>query len=275
MAAGPGADRRGVRTVWTDAEEVLCNTPPHDPLPMTNGAAPEPALSFRIQEHVVGLSRQIREAARQSRLFSWYSWGFVFAVFIGEGVWVVLGLLFPVVTTTLQPGGGSSTNFSPPVWGIPVAFAPCLLLLALAMRELWKGRQSTRSPGGASAPPLSAGVSDEPAGWTETVRQSQQLLTHAKNEVEFSFLPLVVGFLAIFELVALAITTVVAPASNFAFGVVAPIVTIPFLFLLYPLYRVAQRWIGHFQSLLEKEAKGLTQLESDFYWRFAGAPKPA
>lgn len=237
---------------------------------MTDGTEPTSALSYRVQVHLTDLSTRIRETARRTHRFSWYCWGFLFALFFGEGLWIVLGLLFPVVTTTVSPGGSISTDYSSPYWAFPIAFAPCVVLLGLALRELWAGRRSTRE--GSSAHPAGEPTGD--AGWTETVRESQQLLTQAKNEAEFSFVPLVFGLFGVFELVAIALTEILDPTVGYPFFTLAPFVAVPFLLLLFPLYRVAQRWVGYFQGLLETEAKGLTQLESDFYWRFAGAPRP-
>jgi hypothetical protein len=180
-----------------------------------------------------------------------------------------------MVKTTLV-NGGTSTTYSAPYWAIPVSFAPAVILLVLALREVYRGF-SPRAP--AEAPQegsVKAALDDSDAGWTELVRQTQEKLTHSKHETEISFIPLVLGFLGGAELASFGIAMLLPPAYQTPlFFLLAPIGAIPFIVgILWPLYRMFRGSVGGVQRELERHVDGLTHLESEFFVRFGGLATP-
>ncbi len=220
-----------------------------------------------IQGQLTRLGDSIRVAARRSRRFSWFSWGFVFALVGGYLLGAVLGLLFPVVTTTITDGGTSTTTTFP-VWIIPVALLPAIVVLALAVREAILGRREGLQISSPPNPAAPQGPLVESAGWTEQVRQSQQLITHMKNETEISFLPLFLGTLGLAEV--LVGEAIAASSAGTLTILLVPLVAVPFLLPLVPLYWVTRQWIRGYQAILNRHVGELTRLESDFFARFAG-----
>jgi hypothetical protein len=220
------------------------------------------------------LERWIRSGARRSRRFSWFCWLFVFAIFLGYALATVIGVLFPVVVTT-QLGNGVETSSTFPWWTYPLSFSPAVVLLALAVREVLVGRSELRN---GSAPSTFrkrklAHVAEDP-GWTGTVQRCQKMVTHAKNEVEFSFVPLVLGLFSLVEFVALFVLSGLSLAGGAYWILAGPAIALPALALLWPLYRAAKGWIASYQRLLDHHVGELARLEAEFLWRFAGAGSP-
>jgi len=222
---------------------------------------------------VVILGEAIRRLAVRCRRFSWFSWGFLFAVYLGGTLVGILSLLFPVVVTTVTTYGTSTTT-STPWWAYLVGFVPPVVLLTLTVRELVLGLRESRA--GVPAPLLAgtgSGALDS-MSWTESVRQAQQTLTSSRSDVEWSFVPLVLGTLGfasltLGEFLALFTTTVGG------IWIILPLVIgVPFLTLFWPFHRAALRWINVYQDRLSRQGKELSALENEFFWRFAGIPSP-
>lgn len=184
---------------------------------------------------------------------------------------MVLELVFPMVTTTVS-SSGVSTRTTAPVWDPIVAFAPAVILLGLALRELILGRREAR---GASS--WLAGPDRDPSvapPWIEEVRVAQERLTRGASEIEWSFVPLVLGFLALGELgVSLALNGTGGSGSSTALVVFGPLLGGLLIGVLpiWPIYRAAKQWIRAGQERLELQSRELTLLEAEFLWRFAGA----
>jgi hypothetical protein len=221
-----------------------------------------------VQGQLTTLVERIRGAARRSWRFSWYSWGVIFAWIGGFMAAFVFGLLFPVVTTTVT-ANGTSTTTTFPVWVYVFGFIPPLVVLVLAVREVVEGRREGLEgyvPSNPRAPVL---PSEGPSGWTEMVRESQQLITHMKNETEISFLPLFIGVLGMSELGS---AVMLVPLLGFSYPLSflwTYLVAVPFLLLLIPLYVSCGRWIRGYQTMLDQQVGGLSRLEAEFFSRFA------
>ena len=239
------------------------------------GAVPDSDRT-RVGE-VVGSSRSIlgaaKELARRSRRLSWLAWGFLYAAYGGLFVVSVLTVYFAIQITTTVPGGATSTTSVPPLWAFPLAFAPALALLVWAVHELFAGRAATVAAlRGTPRPDTLAFVaSNDVPGWTQQVVEAQKLLTTAKLETDWTFLPLGLGLLGAVVNSVLALGTIsgdgtlyllVAVAVGFGLGATA----------LYLLYRVAREWIGGFQERLDRQVREVSALEAEFLWRFAGSP---
>jgi len=218
-----------------------------------------------IGAHLSAAERRIELAARRSRRFSWYCWGFLFGTYAGLLIFSYLGSAFAVVTTTTTSGGYSTTT-TYPWWDLPVAAAIPVSLLLLAVRELVLGRRELRAP---STP---AGDSELTLGWTETVQQCQRRITHAKSETEWSFVPLVLGLFSFSEFCVIVFFEFISPNGSTLVILIGPIVGLASLALLWPMYRAARKWIGSYQGLLDRQVGELARLEAEFLWRFAGAP---
>ena len=214
--------------------------------------------------------------ARRSRRFSWFCWGFLFGAYGGIALLSILAVLFPVVVTTTNLNVTLTTTTSP-WWDLPLSASPGIVLLALAVREAILGRREADQ--GTSVPtPLTASQAEgTSAGWTETVQRCQQRVTHAKSEVEWSFVPLVLGWFAFIELYFYflvqysSLSTGNLPIDTF-FG---PAIAFASLIVLWPLYRFAKGWIAGYQLLLNQQVGELSKLEAEFLWRFTGAGLPA
>jgi hypothetical protein len=240
-----------------------------------SGTAPGPDRAW--VEGVVGASRSVldgaKELARRSRRFSWLSWGFLYAAWAGVIVVPLLVLFFPSYTVTSTLGGGSYGVNVPPVWYYLIAFVPAMLLFVGALRELFAGRAAARAairgtPGGPRPP----GGADEPVGWTQQVVDAQKLLTAAKLETDWSFLPLGIGLLGADSTFGTAVLSVALGTGGFGSILVVGIGAGVFLVGLYLLYRVAREWIGGFQHHVDRQVREVSALEAEFLWRFAGSP---
>ena len=235
-----------------------------------NPGPPTPITFEGVGHQLSAMEQQIRSAARHSRNFSWFCWIFLFAGTFGYLLTAVIGILFPL---TVMNGTQSSSTY--PWWNIPVSFAPAVLFLALAVREVVRGRREART--GIVAPSRRArtGRTEEASlGWTETVQRCQQMVTHAKSEAEWSFVPLVLGLFGVAEFfffVILEATLTILPPDEF---LVAPVAALSVLAFLWPFYTAAKRWIGTYQTLLNRQVGELSRLEAEFLWRFAGAGSP-
>jgi hypothetical protein len=159
-----------------------------------------------------------------------------------------------------------------------ISCIPAVGLILLAVAEVVWGRreagalQATGSPPNVPSPP-----SGEFPGWTERVRQAQQTITHLKNEVEISFIPLFLGMLILSEtLTAWALTYAYAGSPNgipdVAFWVYG--LAVPFLLTLIPVYFASRTWIRSYQELLNRQVQALSALEGEFFARFAGLTTP-
>lgn len=225
----------------------------------------------RIQGRLTRLAERARETSQRSSRVSRRAWWFIFALSGGEGLYLVLGLLFPMIRTTVV-NGGTTTTYSSPYWAIPVAFAPAVVLLVLALREIYRGFAPLATADSDRVGARTSGVEEVNLGWTELVRLSQEELTHSKHEMEISFIPLVLGFLGGAELASFGIAQLLPTAYQTPlFFVLAPIGAVPFILgILWPLYQRVRSSLRVLQSELERHVGGLTQLESEFLDRFGG-----
>ncbi len=225
---------------------------------------PGPPTVETAQRGLEASRRGAEALARRARRFSWLCWGFLFALALGELLLVTLELLFAPSTLS-----GSSTSTTGAAWGPFLSYGPAGVLLGLAVRELLVGRREARD--GPGAVPTTEGSPAAPS-WIEEVRAAQQRLTRAASEIEWSFVPLVLGCIALAELAAALALSVTGPSTT-ATAVVLPgllglaIGVLP----LWPLYRIAQQWIRFGQERLELQSRELAQLEAEFLWRFIGS----
>jgi len=226
---------------------------------------------------VVDASRSIldtaKDLARRSRRLSWLSWGFLYAAYGGLVVVSLVTVYFGIQMMTTVPGGASSTSSVPPLWAYPLAFAPAIVLLVWAIHELFAGRAAAAATlRGTSRPDAGASVaSDETSGWTQQVVEAQKLLTTAKLETDWTFLPLGLGLVGAVVNSILALATVSGEGTVYlllaiviGLGILCPAV--------YLLYRVAREWIGSVQDRLDRQVREVSALEAEFLWRFAGSP---
>jgi hypothetical protein len=236
------------------------------PLSVMAGSAPLSGATIRgVGVHLSSVASRVDSAARRSRRFSWYCWGFLFGVYGGILVFSLLGTLFAVVTTTTTAQGTSTTS-TYPWWDLPASAILPVGLLVLAVREVVLGRREQRVLPTPTAEP------DASPSWTETVQQCQRKITHAKNETEWSFVPLVLGLFGLVEFLASLAAVTVLVGTNPLVVLVAPLIAFVSLIGLWPLYRGVRNWIGPYQRLLDQQVGDLAHLEAEFFWRFAGAP---
>ena len=224
-----------------------------------------------IGQHLSDLAARIQQVARRSRRFSWYSWGFLFVCFGSVYLASYLGSLYAVTVTT-STLGGVSVYTTLPWWTPLVGLAPPLAVLALGVREVVLGRRESERETASANSTQRATAEESPPNWTEVVQQNQKALTHSKSEVEWSFVPLILGFFGAVEVAIELIVQMLPPSPNPAIWVlVGPAIALPSLAMLWPLYRVARRWVGSFQTLLDRQVGEITRLEAEFLWRFGGA----
>src|SRR5208282_3716309 len=141
--------------------------------------------------------------------------------------------------------GGSYTTFTLPIWVVPLTQTPALVVLGLAIRELLLARREAQgSPLSPYAPHLSAEEAEDPS-WTFLVQKAQQRITHAKNETDWSFPPILVGGFVFAELLIVNLL----PSGALLFFVVLPLTGALLSVLFWLLYRVARRWIRGYQTL--------------------------
>jgi hypothetical protein len=235
----------------------------------SGGPGPLPTIAgVQVGLHV--LATRARAAAWRSYRFSWFAWGFLFAALASEGLLVLFDLLFPVVASTTTTMGTSTTTTGP-IWAAPVALVPAIVMLGLAIRELLLARrEDLGAPLSRYAPrPSAEELGDQ--GWTTLVQRAQQQITHAKNETDWSFVPILLGGLAFAELLIASLVSTAGLFSNLlaASIILPPTIAAVSLVLFWPLYRVARGWIRGYQTLLDQAVADLSQLESEFLWRFA------
>ncbi|MGP8159551.1 MAG: hypothetical protein ACLPWO_08150 [Thermoplasmata archaeon] len=224
-----------------------------------------------VQNELRALAIRVRAAAWRSYRFSWFAWGFLVATIAGEGLVVLAYVLFPAVTTTPTLGGGSYTTSTLPIWVVPLAQAPAVVVLVLAVRELLLARREAQgSPLSPYAPHLSAEETEDPS-WTFLVQRAQERITHAKNETDWSFPPILIGGLVFVELLIVN----VLPSGTLLYFVVLPVTGAVLSVLFWLLYRIARGWIREYQTLLDRLVGDFATLESEFFWHFAGTqPTP-
>lgn len=228
-------------------------------------------------EGIVGASRSVldgaQELARHSRRASWLAWGFLYAAWGGFLVLVLTWLWFTTTTTTFGSGGTMTTVVPPPDWWIPVPFLPAAVLLLWAVSEIFAGRAASRAAiRGARAVSDPRDLPREPVGWTQQVVEAQKLLTAAKMETDWTFLPLAMGLLGgTLALDEGVFDAVGGLASTVQLGLIVVGVALV-SFALYLLYRVAREWVGGFQAHLDRQVRDVSALEAEFLWRFAGTP---
>lgn len=236
--------------------------PSANPTTVMSGTRGSVGVSIAVvQQQLTGLMARIRGAARRSNRFSWLSWGFLFALY--------LGLVFGALVGVAYPGFGAGLG----LWLLLLYFLPAFVLLALGLRELFLGRRESLEQESARPPARTAAVPVQAQGWTEMVQESQKVITHAMNETDFTFLPLCFGALGLGEFLGIGILNWIAP-SGAEFPFVGLLIPIPFILLVWPVYRVARRWIGGYQAVLDRQVRELSRLESEFFWQFARAPPP-
>jgi len=230
------------------------------------------AVIAGVQDELRALAIRVRAAAWRSYRFSWFAWGFLVATIAGEGLIVLAYIFLPVVTTAPTPTlGGSYTTFTLPIWVVPLTQTPALVVLGLAIRELLLARREAQgSPLSPYAPHLSAEEAEDPS-WTFLVQKAQQRITHAKNETDWSFPPILVGGFVFAELLIVNLL----PSGALLFFVVLPLTGALLSVLFWLLYRVARRWIRGYQTLLDRLVGEFATLESEFFWHFVGTqPSP-
>jgi hypothetical protein len=216
-----------------------------------------------VQSKLVDLVSRIRGVGRRAGRYSWYSWGFLLALYGGVIGGGVVGLAFP--------GFGASLG----VALVFVLYLPGLLLLALAVREILLGRRESDDPGSALNPAPDRSTLDTALGWTAVVQESQRVISRAKSEIDFSILPLAFGILGLGESVSVFWFPLLINYVEGGFLVMLVLlIPVAFLTLVWPFYRGGRRWIGKYQSLLDQQVRDLSRLESEFYWKFSGVPAP-
>ncbi len=246
---------------------------PHQPHRYSVTASPGPTplpVIAGIQGELHALAIRVRAAAWRSCRFSWFAWGFLVATIAGEGLVVLAYVFFPVVTTT-STLGGSYTTFTLPIWVVPLTQTPAVVVLGLALRELLLARREAQ---GSSLSPYAPHLSPEEAenpSWTFLVQKAQQRITHAKNETDWSFPPILVGGLVFAELL---IASALSSGALLSF-VILPLTGAVLSVLVWLIYRIARGWIRGYQSLLDRLVSEFATFESEFFWHFAGAqPSP-
>ena len=232
-------------------------------------SAPLPIIAG-VQDELRALAIRVRAAAWRSYRFSWFAWGFLVATIAGVGLVVLAYVFFPVVTTT-PTLGGSETTFTLPLWVVPLTQAPAVVVLGLAIRELLLARREAHGSAlSRYAPQLSAEEAEDPS-WTFLVQKAQDRITHAKNETDWSFPPILVGGLVLAELLIVNFLT----SGPLLFFVLLPLTGGILSVLFWLLYRIARRWIRGYQTLLDRLVGEFATLESEFFWHFAGTqPSP-
>lgn len=228
-----------------------------------------------IGGHLSDSGARIQQVARRSRRFSWYSWGFLIVSLVSFSLAPIVGSYYPttVTTTTLTSVSYYTTL---PWWVVPLGLAAPLTLVALAVREVALGRRESRAEPVGPSSAIRTTTDEGPPNWTEVVQRSQKMLTHSKSEVEWSFVPIVLGFVgAVGWLFDMADQLLPPTANNAQWVFYGPVVALPLLALLWPLYRAAREWIGAYQSLLDRQVGEISRLEAEFLWRFGGAASTA
>jgi hypothetical protein len=227
-----------------------------------------------VDQGLGALSDRIRRAARRSYWFSWFSWGFLISLSISTILVTYIYLEFAVTTVASTPSGVSTVT-SGPWWAFPVGYLPSFVLLGLAVRELLLGRREARTGSPAPAGIPSTPASQSEGGWIAAVQQAQKSVTHMKNETDFSFVPLVLGVLALGEigLSSLLLFT----GESLAIGALAVVLVtvlgaLAFILPLVPLYLIGRAWVRSYQTLLDRQVGDLSRLEAEFLWRFMGTP---
>ncbi len=219
--------------------------------------------------------RGARELRRRGTRFSWWCWGFLFALWAGVFVVAFALAFFPVVTTTTT-ATGTATSTEPPLWAYPLAAPAPVLMLVLALRELRAGRRAADRVARGLDPGVPADPSDT-GGWTEQLVEAQRLVTTAKSEVEWSILPVAIGLLtagtAVGEFLEMVLVAAGgALASVEVLGVFIELIGAAVAIVGSVLiWRASRDWIRGFQGFLDREARDFSQLEAEFLWRFTGS----
>ncbi len=237
--------------------------------------APAPALEARRVEGVIADVRSILDGAkrvsRRSYWLSWFAWGFVFALYGGYFAMIYVFLAYPSLGTSLLAGtvtGGLAFTLVS-----ALAFLPCAAFLFASFYEIRQGRRDARRVLAGVGASSGAGPAEMGGtGWTPQVVEAQKLLSHAKSETEFSFLPLTLGMIGIGSIVGLAIAGQLGwtgLANLFGSYGIAGVLTAA---IAYPLYRVAQGSVKSLQQRLDRQVQDVTELEEQFLARFTGSP---
>jgi hypothetical protein len=217
-----------------------------------------------VQGHLGVLVSRVRRAGRRAWRYSWFSWGFLIALYMGSVAGAVSGLAFPGLWVPL----GQVTFL--------FFLLPAIGLLALALRELLLGHRESRATSSDVVPKGGTVPIGSELGWTETVQETQKRLSQAKSEADFSIVPLAFGFLGLGSVVSGEFLLPLVAVSGGGFlELLAIFIPIPFMLaLVLPIYRAGRRWIAGYQSLLDSYVRDLSRLEAEFFWRFAGVPAP-
>ena len=100
------------------------------------------------------------------------------------------------------------------------------------------------------------------------------MATHAKSEVEWSFVPLVLGWFGLAEFFFIGVEQTLSNNATTVAILVGPLVALASLVLLWPLYLGAREWVVGYQSVLDRQVGELSRLEAEFFWQFAGMTAP-
>jgi hypothetical protein len=217
----------------------------------------------RVESRLQRLEDAIRSAARRSRRISWMAWGSLFAAAVGVPL---LGIGFTLARATSSPNVDVV---------IAVGELPAVVLFGLAVCGLILGRrEAMRYPNEA---PLPAQPSAPGAGSFGVsllgVQASQQAISRVRGELEISMIPLILGGIALFELLGEAVvyTFLSAPTgpstAQLVFLPVLPVVLV--IPVIWVLWRVARQWVERYQRGLDDQVRQMISLEGEFLGRFA------
>lgn len=237
--------------------------------------AATPALEAGRVEGVIADVRSILDGAkrisRRSYWLSWFAWGFVFALYGGYFALIYVFLAYPSFGTSLL--AGTTTDGLTFALISSLAFLPSAAFLFASFYEIRQGRRDARRAlTGGGVPPGTGPTEMGGTGWTPQVVETQKLLSDAKSETEFSFLPLTLGMIGVGSIVGLAIAGELAwtGLANLvgSYGIAAVLTAA----VAYPLYRVAQDSVKSLQRRLDRQVQDVAALEEQFLARFTGSP---
>lgn len=221
-----------------------------------------------VDEELQRLTVSLRATARRGRRFSWFSWGYLFAVYVGQ---TLSGILILLLFLSGPVNGAAISD------GVLVglAFTPAIALLALAVREVFVGRRETYGSWERLRVTRPATGFPEEVGWVANVQEAQRMISQTKNDLDWSFLPLALGTIG-FGLIGfneLLVGSLSSLTTAYPWLILLPeALAFATTLLLVPFYYAVRDWVVSYQELLDREVRELTRLESEFLWRFTGAP---
>ena len=221
-------------------------------------------LNGRLRQLDAGIQRSVR----RSRRISWFAWGFLFAAG-GE-------YLVPILADVYGYAGSGFMSF--PGWAL-VGLAPAVVLVTLAIRELWIGSgEAVRFSAGERVFPETAGAAADLAGVSfRALQEDQKRISSVRGELEVSMIPLVLGGFGALEIpTALVLEYVLG--SNLPSGGEFYLLLFPLLPLLvvglvvWLLWSLAKLWVAQYQTGLDDQVLRMISFEGEFFGRFAGPP---